>query len=150
MSKKFHFKINEFQIFEFEFWHDVTFSNHNLNVIFSFRFSLNCYQIVTNIQEQPIWKWQQLGVKIFSRLCGMCLLHMWYYLIECCLLSGNWAHDECDDCIICTTNWFIQISLEFKEWLVYAGFVSKDTKLLVSLSWPSRKQSTICISSNPK
>ena len=76
----------------------------------------------------------------------MCLSHVWYYLLGCCVLYGNWVLDGCDDHIICTTN-RLQISLEFKKWLAYQDFILKDTKLLVKLAWPSRKESTIFISS---
>ena len=78
----------------------------------------------------------------------MCLSPVWYYLSGYCVLYGNWVLDGCDDYIICTTNWFIQISLEFKEWLIYQDFVLKDTELLSKLPCPSRKQSTIFLSSN--
>ena len=46
-----------------------------------------------------------------------------------------------------TANWFIQISLEFRKRLDYKDFILKDTPLLVKLPWPSRKQSTVFISS---
>ena len=39
--------------------------------------------------------------------------------------------DKCDDYIICTTNWFKQNSLDFREWLVCKDFILEDTKLLV-------------------
>ena len=79
----------------------------------------------------------------------MCLSHVWYYLFANCVLDGTWVHDGCDYCIYCTTNWFLQISLEFRKWLVYKDFILKDTKLLVYLPWPSRKQSTKIIRSHP-
>ena len=78
----------------------------------------------------------------------MCLSHVWYYLFGYCFLYCTWVLDGCDDCIICTANWFIQISLEFRKWLVDKDVILKDSKLLVYLPWPSRKQSTTFISSN--
>ena len=39
-----------------------------------------------------------------------------------CVFYGNLVLDGCDDYIICTTNLFIQISLELKKWLVYKDF----------------------------
>ena len=78
----------------------------------------------------------------------MCLSHIWYNHFGYCVLYGTWVLDGCGDYIICTTNWFIQRSLEFRKWLVYNDFIFKDTKLLSKLPWPSRKQSTIFISSN--
>ena len=63
------------------------------------------------------------------------------------VLYGNWVPDWCDGCIICITNWFIQISSEFKERLLYEDFISEDTKVLLYLPWPTRKQSLILISS---
>ena len=84
--------------------------------------------------------------KIFLRGRGMCLSHVWYYLFGSCVLCGTWVLDGCDDYIICTTNWFIQNSLEFRKWLVYIDFILKYKKLLVKLPGPSTKQSTIFIS----
>ena len=78
----------------------------------------------------------------------MWLSHIWYYLFGYYVLYGTSIVDGCDDYIICTTNCFIQISLEFRNWLVYKDFILKDTKLLVWISRPSRKQSTNFISSN--
>ena len=78
----------------------------------------------------------------------MCLSHVWYNLFGYCVLYANWILDGCDDYIICTINWFIQISLVFKKWLVCKDFILKDTKLLSKLPWPSKKQSTILIKSN--
>ena len=74
--------------------------------------------------------------------------HIWYYLFAYCVLHGNWVLDGCDDYIICTINWFIQIPFDFRKWLVYKHFLLKDTKKIVKLPWPSRKQSPIFISSN--
>ena len=78
----------------------------------------------------------------------MCLSHNWYNLYGYCILYGTWVLVGCVDNIICPTNWFIQISLEFRKRLVCKDFILKDTKLLSKLPWPSRKQSTIFISSN--
>ena len=78
----------------------------------------------------------------------MYLSHNWYNLFGYCVLYGFWILDGCVDCIICATNWFIQSSYEFRKWLVYKDFILKDTKLLSNLPWPSRKQSTVFISSN--
>ena len=86
--------------------------------------------------------------KDFLRVCGMCLSHNWYNLFGFCILYGTWVLVGCVDYIICTTNWFIQISFEFRKWLVFQDLNSKDTKLLSKLPWLSRKQSTIFISSN--
>ena len=77
----------------------------------------------------------------------MCLSHNWYNLFGYCVLYGTWILDGCVDCIICTTNWLIQISLDFRKWLIYKDLILKDTKLLSKLPWTSRKQSTIFISS---
>ena len=60
----------------------------------------------------------------------MCLFHVWYYLFGYCVLYGTWVLGGCDDYIIYTTDWLIQISLEFKKCLVYKDFILKDTKLL--------------------
>ena len=77
----------------------------------------------------------------------MCLHHVWYYLFGYCVLHGTWVLDGCVDYIICTTNWSIQISVEFRKWSVYKDFILKDTNILVEEPWPSRKQSTIFIKS---
>ena len=81
-------------------------------------------------------------------MCGKCLSHSWYYLFSHCVLYVSEVPEGCDDYIICTTNWFLQISLEARNWLVYEGFVFSNTNLLIELPWPSRKQSTFFISSN--
>ena len=73
--------------------------------------------------------------------------HNWYNLFVCCVLYGTWVPNGCNDYTICTTNWFIQISLDFRKWLVYKDLILKVTKLLSKLPWPSRKQSAIFISS---
>ena len=78
----------------------------------------------------------------------MCLSHVWYYLFGYRVLYGIWVLDGCDDYIISTTNCFKQISLEIRKWLVDKDFILKHTKLLVELPRPSRKQSTIFISSD--
>ena len=78
----------------------------------------------------------------------MCLSHNWYNLFGYCVLYGTWVLVGCVDYIIYTTHSFIQISLEFRKWLVYKDIILKDTKLLSKIPWPSRKQSTIFISSN--
>ena len=78
----------------------------------------------------------------------MCLSHFWFYLFLYCVLYGAWVLDGCDDYIICTTIWFIKVSLAFRKRLVYKDFILKNTKFLVYLPWPSRKQSKIFISFN--
>ena len=94
------------------------------NLLFKLSFQIlaelfsNCYQlpycwIMTMACEK----------KDFLRVCGFCLSHVWYYLFEYCVLFGTWAHGGCDDHIICTNNWSIQISLEFRKWLVYKDFI---------------------------
>ena len=65
------------------------------------------------------------GKKIFYELFGMCLSHFWYYLFGYCFLYGTWVFGGCDDYIICTTNWSIQISLEFRKWLDFKDFFYK-------------------------
>ena len=78
----------------------------------------------------------------------MCLSHNWYNLFAYCVLYGTWVPNGCLDYIICATNWFTQISLEFRKWLVYKVLILKDTKQLSKVPWRSRKQSTNFISSN--
>ena len=63
-------------------------------------------------------------------------------------LFRKWVPDGCDDCNICTANWLIQTSLEFRKRLVNKDFILKRTKLLLWLPWPSTKLSKIFISSN--
>ena len=85
--------------------------------------------------------------KIFCE-CVICVCLTFATIFFYCVHYGAWVLDGCDVYIICATNWFKQISLVFRKWLVYKDFILKDTKLLVYLPWPSRKQSTIFISSN--
>ena len=80
-----------------------------------------CYQLV------GLWLCVK---KFFLRVCDMCLPQVWYNLFAYCLLYGNWILGGCDDYIICNTNWFLQISLDFEKWLVYKVFILKDTTSL--------------------
>ena len=96
-----------------------------------FRFSLNFYQTATNIKEWLVGNWRPLGVKDFFTSVWYVFSHFCYYLFGYCVLYGAWVLDGCDDYIICATNWFIQISLALRKWLVYKDFILKDTKLLV-------------------
>ena len=89
-----------------------------------------------------------LVLKGFLRVCGMCLSHNWYNLFGYCVLYGSWVLVGCVDYIICTTNWLLQIPLDFRKWLVYKDLILKDTELLSNLPWPSRKQFTFFISRN--
>ena len=118
------------------------FSSKSCLLILHFTFLLHCYQSVTDN------KFMTFCWKIFLPVCGMCLSHNWYNLFAYCILYGTWILDGCDDYIICTTNWYIQIPLDFKKWLIYKDFILKDTRLLSSKPWPSMKQSTILIKSN--
>ena len=88
-----------------------------------------CYQH----QRSTCWKLTTaLGKKIFLRVCGMGLYQSWYNLFGYCVLHGNWVRDGCDDYIICTTNIFIQISLEFRKWLGYNDFICEDPTVFIS------------------
>ena len=63
----------------------------------------------------------------------MCLSHNWYKLFVYCVFHGTWVPNGRVDYIICTTNCFIQISLDFKKWLLYKDLILKDIKLLSKL-----------------
>ena len=78
----------------------------------------------------------------------MCLFHICYHLLAFCVHYGYWVLDVRDDYIKGITNWFIQISLEFTNWLVCKEYILNDNKWIVKLPWPSRKQSTIFMSFN--
>ena len=111
-------------------------------MLFKIFFSDSCCIVIKVLQRTTC------RYKDFLRVLGMCLSHNWYNLFAYCILYGTWVLNGCVDHIICTTNWFIQISLEFRKWLVYKDLILKDTKVLSKLPWLSRKQSTIFISSN--
>ena len=96
--------------------------------------------------EQLVGLW--LGVKRLFESVWHVLSHNWYNLFGYCVLYGTWVLVGCVDYIIFTTNWFIQISSEFRKQLVYKVLLLKGTKLLSKLPWPSRKHSTFFISSN--
>ena len=82
----------------------------------------NCYQH----QRMACGKMTTTCCKrFFLRVCDMCLSHFRYYLFLYCVLYGTWIPDGGVDFIFCTTNWFIQISLEFWKWLLYKDFVLK-------------------------
>ena len=61
----------------------------------------------------------------------MCLSSIWFYLFACCVVYDNRVLDGSDDYAICTTNCFIQNSLDFRKWLVYNDFVLNGTTRLV-------------------
>ena len=88
------------------------------------------------------------GKKKFYECVACVCLTFGTIFIGYCFLYGIWVLGGCDDCIICTTNWLLQISLGSRKWLSYKDFILKDTELLVFLPWPSRKQSTNFINSN--
>ena len=113
----------------------------------------SCFQILAELlskwyKEKRVAKWQLLCVKGFFMSVWHVFVSQLVQFFADCILYGNGVLDGCFDYIICTTNWFIQIFLDFRKWLVYKDFVLEDTKLLAYLSWPSRKQFTIFISSN--
>ena len=85
--------------------------------------------------------------KFFFWVFGMFLLHTLYYLIGYCVLYSKWLLDGCDDYMICTSNWFKQIFLDFRERLLYKDFILNDTKLILYLPWSSRKQPAVLVSS---
>ena len=143
--KKILFKIMVFKInFAYRKWRVVKFSIPNLTrcknfisesdtlYIFLFKIMLcrSYFQILAELLSKSYqdhrttwWKltmaWSK---KDFLRVCGTCLSHVWYNLLGDCVHHGNWFLDGCGDYIICTTNWFIQVSLEFRKWLVYKDF----------------------------
>ena len=55
-------------------------------------------------------------------MCGIYSSHIRKYVFGYCLDHGICVLDGCDDYIICTTNCFIQISLESKKSLFYKHF----------------------------
>ena len=127
--KIYNSQFNALLNFQIKIWCVVKFLNQNLTPCFSFwnltrckifiskscflypslRFSMKFYQNVSNIREKPAGKWQRPGLKKIP-VCGMCLSHIWYYLFGYCARYGKWILHACDDSIICTTNWFLQIS----------------------------------------
>ena len=87
--------------------------------------------------------------KIFYECVAcVCLTIGTIFLLIAFFMALGWVPNGSVDYIICTTKWFIQISLEFRKWFVYKDLILKETKLLSKLPWPSRKQSTISINSN--
>ena len=105
--------------------------------------------IIKVVQKTACWKMTTGTCKKLCYECVACVcLTIGTIFFGYCFLYGTWVLAGCVDYIICTTNWFIQIFLGFRKWLVYKDLILKDTKLLSKLPWPSRKQSTIFISSN--
>ena len=115
--------------FFFKIWRVVKFLIQNLTRCKNFK-SKSAFEIVFSDSRWIFIKVLQtsknnlleiedgLGKRIFLRVCGMSLSHVWYNLFGYCVLYGNPVLAGREDYIICTTNWFIQNSLEFKEWLV--------------------------------
>ena len=129
--------------FKFKIWQVVKLFIQNLLVKPSLQFVAELLSRKNLCDNEDFLRW-----KDFLPVCGMCLSDVWHYLFGSCVLYGAWVLDGWDDYIICTTNWFVQNSLEFRNWLFHQDFVIKDTEILVYLPWQSKKQSTIFISSN--
>ena len=107
------------------------------------------YQILAALlskSSQLVGVW--LGVKRFSTSVWHVFVSQPVQSIAYCVLYGTWVPNGCVDYIVCTAKWLIQISLDFRNRLVHKVLVSKETKLLSNLPWPSRKQPTIFFSSN--
>ena len=142
-------KSDAFHYFYFKIWHVVKVFIQNL-------LSKSSFQILTELlsnccrhQRTTWWIMTMAWGKKFFYECVACVcLTFGTIFFGDCALYVTWFLDGCDDYIICTTNWFIHFSLEFKKWLVYKDFILKDTKLPVKLPWTSRKQSRIFTNSN--
>ena len=78
----------------------------------------------------------------------MCLSNKWYNLFAYCVFYGTWVLNGCVDYIIWATIWFIQISLEFRKWLVYKDLILKDTKITIKITMTIKKTIYNFISSN--
>ena len=100
---------------------------------------------LNRIRDHIVRKGQRLGATSFIMSVWHVFIHIWYYLFAYCVLYGNWIFDGCDDNVIRATIWFMPVSLEIRKWLAYKDFILKDSKLLVQLQCPSRKQSTTFI-----
>ena len=86
--------------------------------------------------------------KLFYDYVGHVFVSHLVLFFAYCILHGNLFPDGCDEFLIWSTNWFLQTSLDFRKWVIYKNFLSKGTKTLVNLPWPSRKQSSIFNSSS--
>ena len=109
-------KSNALYFFYLKIWHVVKLFIQNL--LFKSFFQILAELLSKCFQHQKTTCWKKTmarGKNIFLRVCGMCLSHVWHYLFGYCVLYGNWVLDGCDDYNICTTNWFIQTSLELKN-----------------------------------
>ena len=93
------------------------------------RWKLLC---VTSIKTHFIGNWQRCGEKaIFVSVWRVLVSHLVFFDAYC-LVCGNWILDACGEYIIWTTNWFLQVSFEFKGCLFCREYILKDTNLLVS------------------
>ena len=132
-------------------WDFVKFLIRNLIVILSLqilvKFLSKCYRT----QKKTAGKRQRLGLKIFFPECVACLCLTFGTFF--CLLRflRNLVIDVGDDYRLhyqSTYTYLLGIQLTFGKRLVYKDFVLKQTILLAFLPWPSRKYSTIVVSSN--
>ena len=55
----------------------------------------------------------------------MCLSHFEYYLFAYCVIYANWFPDGYEDYIISITHLSIQISSEFRKWLIHKVLIWK-------------------------
>ena len=121
----FCFKIMLFEIlFLFKIWRVPKILIQNLLLKSSFQILANL--LSTRYQLPTCWIiTMACGKKIFYE-CVACVSPTFGTIfIGYCDFHGNWVLDGFVNYIICTTIWFIQISLEFKKWLVYKDFFWK-------------------------
>ena len=119
--KTFKSKSDALYFFHFKIWHGVKFSIQNLLSTSSFQILAELLSKCYQHQRTTCWI-----MSVWHAFVSRLVSSFWF-----CVLYGPWVLDGCDDYIICTTNCFIQISLEFRKWLVYRDFILKDTKILV-------------------
>ena len=80
-----------------------------------FKFPLN-YHMCYQHQRTTGWKMTTTWNKKFlMSVWHMFVSHLVLFFFAYCVLYSNWFLDGCDDFSICTTSWFIQISLEFRR-----------------------------------
>ena len=122
------------------FWKLILFLNLTRRKIFNsklwflnllFRLLLHCYQRAT---ENNFVAW----CKRFFYECAACvcaaigaIFLVIAFFMALRVLVG------CVDYIICTTSWFIQISLEFRKWLIYKDLILKDIRRFIDgrINW---------------
>ena len=122
----FFFKIWRVVFFQFRIWRVKKFSIQN--VLFKLCFLDSGWTVTKVVQRTSCWKMTTATCKKFFYECVacFCLTFGIIFLVIAFFMALGFLLGVLT--IICTTNWLIQSSLQFRKRLVYKDFILKDFK----------------------